>query len=226
MAFLQMLGLKKKDSLSIRTMLPAIHSFIDIAVKNGPKGSVCFENSTTSSFVTTALPGMKAGQSATFTYSNTVGRFRFAASVTASDDKQATFAMPSRIETIQKFAGSKKRTNVRIDTTTACQWRYAPMGKIPTEWQKGSVSDISRAGASLTMDRELKIGTVVELKVPLKANGDSVDMRGEVRRADKIATSKKHSVGLRFAGLPPETDRAILEFINRRQTDLRNRGLG
>jgi hypothetical protein len=32
-------------------------------------------------------------------------------------------------------------------------------------------------------------------------------------------------LGLRFHGVKPEEDRAIMEFINKRQADRRNRGL-
>jgi c-di-GMP-binding flagellar brake protein YcgR len=225
MALLEMLGLKKKNGASLRTMLPALHSFIDVAVKNGPKGSICFESAGAHAFHTSALPGMAPGQNVLFAYSNSSGRYRFNAAITAVDGKQATFAMPSRIETVAKFSGSKQRTMLRIDTATPCQWRYAPMGKIPTEWHKGVLSDISRTGASLATDRDLKIDVLLELSIPLKTVGDNVVLRAEVKRVDKIESSKKHNVGVRFVGNTPENDRAIMEFINRRQTDLRNRGL-
>jgi hypothetical protein len=40
-----------------------------------------------------------------------------------------------------------------------------------------------------------------------------------------VPTSGKHSHGLRFQGVTPDEDRAILEFINKKQADLRSRGL-
>jgi hypothetical protein len=225
MAILEMLGIKKKNSGNARVMLPAMHSFIDVAVKNGPRGSICFESAGTNTFQTSALPGMAPGQSVLFSYSNGSGRYRFTAAITAVDGKQATFAMPARIETVAKFSGTKQRTTLRVDTATPCQWRYPPVGKIPSEWHKGIVSDISRSGASLATDRDLKIDVLLELSVPLKTGGENVVLRAEVKRVDKIEASKKHSVGVRFVGATPETDRAIMDFINRRQTDLRNRGL-
>jgi len=221
------LGLKKAPSpKQLRDMLPALHSFVDVAVKNGPKGSVCFENAGVKTFVTSVLPGMAAGQSVNFLYSNTGGRYRFNATITAVDDKQATFAIPARIETVQKFAGAHKRTTVRVDTTVAVQWRYAPTGKIQTEWQKAVVSDISRTGCSLTTDKAIKTGNTLEVKMPLLAGGEMLVVRAEAMRVSQIETSKKNNIGLKYAGLSPETDRAVLDYINRRQTALRGRGLG
>jgi c-di-GMP-binding flagellar brake protein YcgR len=222
-----MLGLKKAPSpKQLRDMLPAIHSFVDVAVKNGPKGSICFENAGTKTFLTSAIAGMAVGQTVSFLYSNALGRYRFNATITATDGKQATFAMPTHIETVQKFAGSAHRTTVRMDTTVNMSWRYAPVGKIASEWQKATVSDISRTGCSLGTTVQLKIGSVLELKLPLQANGGDVDLRAEAMRIDPIGMTKRFSVGLKFVGAKPETERAIIEYINRRQTDLRGRGLG
>lgn len=207
-------------------MLPQLHSFVDIAVKNGPKGSVCIENTGSTTLVTSALPGMSRGQVAMFAYSTSHGKYRFTAEITAVDEKNATFAVPARIETVQKFGGQRARHTVRIDTTTPCQWRFAPVGKIETTWQKGVLSDISRSGASLSADREVKTGSSVELSVPLLLGGKEISLRGDVRRVDKIEGSKKYGVGLQFARLSADGERAIIDFINRRQTDLRNRGLG
>jgi c-di-GMP-binding flagellar brake protein YcgR len=222
-----MLGLKKAPSAKqLRDMLPAIHSFVDVAVKNGPKGSICFESAGAKTFLTSAIAGMSAGQTVNFLYSNAQGRYRFNATITATDGKQATFAMPGHIETVQKFAGSHQRTNVRMDTTVNMSWRYAPMGKIATEWQKATVSDISRTGCSLGTAVQIKVGSVLEVKLPLQANGGDVELRAEAMRVDAIGVTKRFSVGLKFVGSKPETERAIVEYINRRQTDLRGRGLG
>jgi hypothetical protein len=62
-ALLQLLGFKKPPSpKQMRSMLPALHSFVDLVVKNGPKGSVCFEHAGVKTFVTSALAGMAAAQ--------------------------------------------------------------------------------------------------------------------------------------------------------------------
>ncbi|HEV8021062.1 MAG TPA: PilZ domain-containing protein [Candidatus Lustribacter sp.] len=227
MGFLGMFGIKKGPSpKQIRDMLPSLHSFVDVQVRNGPKGSVCFENSGISTFVTSVLPGMSPGQVVNFFYSTSSGKFRFSTSVKAVDAKQATFEIPDKIETLQKFGGAKKRTNVRIDTTITSQWRYSSTGKIESEWQKGVLSDISRTGSSLATDKVIKSGTVLELKIPLKADGSTISLRAEAKRVDKIENTQKHNVGLAFHPLSADADRAIIEFINRRQVDLRNRGLG
>jgi hypothetical protein len=226
MALLEKLGLKKPPTpKQMRELLPALHSFVDIAVKNGPKGSVCFENAGVKTFITSALPGMAVGQSANFLYANAGGRYRFSAVITGVDGRQASFAMPARIETVQKFAGARSRTMARIDTTVSAQWRYAPVGKIETEWQKGVVSDISRTGCSLATDKPIKVGNLLELKARILANGDSIFLRAEAMRIEPIPGTKRHNVGLKFAAGAPDADRAILEFINRRQTELRGRGL-
>jgi c-di-GMP-binding flagellar brake protein YcgR len=199
---------------------------VDIAERNGPKGSVCFENAGLKTFATSVLPGMSAGQQVSFNYSNTGGKYRFSTAVKAVDAKQATFELPGKIETVQKFGGTRKRTTVRIDTTVTVQWRYSSTGKIESEWQKGVLSDISRTGSSLTTDRTIKVGNILELKIPLAGDAPPTTVRADARRVDKIEGTAKFNVGLAFHPLKPEADRAIIDFINRRQVDLRNRGLG
>lgn len=44
-------------------------------------------------------------------------------------------------------------------------------------------------------------------------------------RTSVIETSKKISLSLRFHGVRPDEDRAIMEFICKRQADRRDRGL-
>ena len=225
MGFPGLLGIKQAPSpKQLRAMMPAMHQFIDVTVRNGPKGQICFESAGVKTFVTNVMPGLAAGQQVIFNYQISTGKYRFTATVKATDGKQATFDLPTKIETVQKFAASKQRTNVRIDTTVQAQWRYAPAGKIETEWQKGVVSDLSRTGSSLAADREVKVGNILELKIPL--GGDTITTRADAKRVDKIGGKEKYTVGLAFHPLKPEAEKAIIEFINRRQVDLRNRGLG
>ena len=115
---------------------------------------------------------------------------------------------------------------MRIDTTVTIQWRYSSNGKIESEWQKGVLSDISRTGSSLATDRVIKTGNIIELKIPLAQDGVPIVVRADARRVDKIENTSKYNVGLAFHPLKAEAERAIIEFINRRQVDLRNRGLG
>ena len=227
MGFLGFLGMKKGPTpKQLREMLPSLHSFVNVAVQNGPRGSVCFENTGAKTFATSLLPGMAPGQQATFNYQNTAGKYRFKVAVRTVDAKQATYDLPAKIDVVQKFAGSAKRTTVRIDTTVAIQWRYSSGSKIESEWQKGVLSDISRAGSSLSTGEGIKIGNVLELKIPLSSTGAPTLVRADARRVDKIEGKEKYNVGLSFQALKPDAERAIIDFINRRQVDLRNRGLG
>lgn len=227
MGFFSFLGIKKAPpAKQLREMLPALHSFIDASVRSGPKGSVCFENAGVKTFMTSVLPGMSPGQQVGFSYQNTGGKYRFNTVVKAVDAKQATFDIPGKIETVQKFGGSAKRSNVRIDTTVNVQWRYASDGKIESEWQKGVLSDISRAGSSLATEKTIKVGNKLELKMPLTPNGQPTVARADAKRVGKIANTSKFNVGLAFQALKPDAERAVIDFINRRQVDLRNRGLG
>jgi c-di-GMP-binding flagellar brake protein YcgR len=219
-------GSKAPTAKQLREMLPALHSFVDISIRNGAKGQVCFENAGASTIATSVMPGLSAGQQVTFFYSNSGGKYRFSTSVKSVDAKQATFGMPGKIETVQKFGGAVKRTNVRIDTTVSVQWRYHSAGKIESEWQKGVLSDLSRTGSSLAVERQIKSGNMIELKIPLSSSGPPIMVKAEAKRVDKIEGREKYTVGVSFHGLPHEADRAIIDFINRRQTDLRNRGLG
>lgn len=228
MGFLALLGFKKKTSAKqLRAMLPATHSPVDVSVKNGPRGSVFFENVGAKTFQTTTIDGMTTGQSVTFMYQNNTGKYKFSAAVSSVAAKQATFPLPGKIETIQKFTAARARSSMRVDTTVNIQWRFAPVGNVQSEWQRGVLSDISRTGASLTSEREIKVGNALELKIPLAAVGDPLLVRAEARRSEQLQTSKakKFSCGLRFVLVAPEADKAILDFINRRQVDLRNRGL-
>ena len=113
-----------------------------------------------------------------------------------------------------------------MDTTVTMTWRYPKIGKIDSPWQKATVSDISRTGCSIALDKPLKVGQKIELALPLRPNGADVSITAEAMRVDAIATSKKAAVGLKFVAITSEAERAIVDFINRRQTDLRNRGLG
>lgn len=226
MGFLGLFGKKLPSTKELRDMLPSLHSFVDVSVRNGPKGSVCFESTGVKTLVTSLLPGMAPGQQVTFVYQNGSGKYRFTSAIKALDDKQATFDIPAKIETIQKFGGARKRTNVRIDTTVTVQWRYSSTGKIESEWQKGVLSDISRTGSSLAADREVKTGNIIELKIPLRPEGQPITVRADARRVDKIEGTQKYNVGLSFHPLRADDERAVIEFINRRQVDLRNRGLG
>jgi len=224
-AILSLFGIRSKPSAKeLREQLPAIHSFIDCITRGGPKGQVCFEGIGPKTCTISVLPGMQAGQAVALSYTNASGKYSFESSITSVTAQQATLEMPDRIKTVQKFAGARARNTVRIDTTVNVQWRFTPAGKIATDYAKASLSDLSRGGAQLTIDRELKIGQKVDVLTPLAADGPPALLQGEVRRVDKTRTGK-YNAGLRFVNLKPEVDHAISDFINRRQADLRSRGL-
>jgi c-di-GMP-binding flagellar brake protein YcgR len=157
-------------------------------------------------------------------YTNTNGKYSFTSNVVNINGKQATLELPGQIKTLQKFAGARQRNAVRVDTTVNVQWRFTPAGRIATDFQKATLSDLSTGGAQLTVDRELKVGVKVDCQAPLAASGASLMIHGEVRRVDKTRTGK-FNAGLRFVELASETEAAIVDFINRRQADLRKRGL-
>ena len=89
------------------------------------------------------------------------------------------------------------------------------------------MSDISRTGCSLATDKPIKVGNMLEIKARILANGGAVFVRAEAMRIEPIRGDEapQRRAEVRGRG-KPDTDRAIVEFINRRQIDLRDRGLG
>jgi len=222
--FLRALGFKPKVDTSLRHRMPALHSFVDMTLAKVLRpASVCVETIGSASFQTSTPPGLVAGTTAIFTYATDKGKFRFVTKCSATKGSHATFAMPARIEELQKFGG-QKRASVRLDTTVPGQWRFAPAGKGIGTLSKGSITDISRTGASLIIDRELGFGTQVELQVSLNTT-TPMSFLGEVKRVQKIPASGKVSHGLMFHGIRPDEDKKIMEFINKRQAERRSRGL-
>lgn len=165
----------------------------------------------------------RAGERAAFVYQNAMGRFRFSTSIVLVKDGMTHFQMPQRIES---FGGAlQKRSSVRMDVLVSGSWRLAPGGEGTGDYLKGSIRDISRGGCALIIDRQCKAGQLLEVRMNLKSDALPLLVLGEVVRIEQIPTSGKFSHGLRFQGLTPQEDRGILDFITRKQTDLRNRGL-
>jgi c-di-GMP-binding flagellar brake protein YcgR len=224
---LRMLGIKPKGlAPQLRAKLPQAQASVDLVViGGGPRGAVIVESVSAKGLVVDALPGLRAGQTAVFTYQNAGGKFRFSAKCAAIKGDHATFALPQRVETLRIVGESHKRAAVRLDATVPGQWRYAPGGKGVGEWARGSITDISRTGVSLIVDRDLRPGSYVEIRFSVSTTAAALALLGEVMRASKIEASGKVSLGLRFHGLKAEEDRAIMEFINKRQAERRSRGL-
>ncbi len=223
---LNLLGLRRPLSDQLKIKLPQLNSFVALAMTgSGPRGSVCVESLTDRNLTVTALPGTSTGGTGVFTYENPVGKFRFASKCVALRSGIATFAMPERIEALHVFASAKHREAVRLDTTLTARWRFAPGGRGSGEFARAALTDISRTGASLIVDREIRRGTYLETCFTVSPAAPPLVLLGEVMRSSGIESSKKISLGLRFNAVKPAEDRAITEFINKRQAERRNRGL-
>jgi hypothetical protein len=213
----------KSGSVAL-SKLPTVNSFIDVIVGGRSARQVTVE-SVTSKGVTTRETLGKVGETAVLVYQAKSGRYRAQTKITALGMGTTSFAAPARVTLIGAAQGAQKRSSVRLDAIVNGFWRLAPNRIGRGEFAKATIRDISRGGLSLIIDRELKSGTQVEVKMQLKSEGAPLQMIGEVMRHELIPTSGKHSHGLRFHGVRPEEDQAIVEFINRRQSDLRSRGL-
>lgn len=220
----------KSPAETLKPKLPQSHSLVELTVTGGgPRGSTTFEALHEKVFTVHALPGMHAGQTAVFVYQNPAGKFRFSARCQLVKGQHAVFVLPTRIDTLAAnaagSAGAQKRQTVRLDATVPAMWRFAMNGKGMGDFVRGALTDISRTGASLICDREIRRGNGVEVKFQTSSSQAPFVLLGEVMRASKIETSGKFSLGLMFHGVTPEQDRAIMEFINKRQSERRSRGL-
>jgi hypothetical protein len=204
--------------------LPQLHSFVDAVVGGRPARSVTVE-SVGAKGVTTRDALGRVGEVAILIYTASAGRYRMETKVAAVSASTTQFDPPRRLILIAAASGSQKRQSVRLDAIVTGEWRFAPKGVGTGEFVKATVRDISRGGCSLIIDRELKPHTTVEVRMKLNPENEGMTLLGEVMRHEKIKSSGKFSHGLRFQGLRPDEDQAIIDFINRRQSDLRSRGL-
>ena len=205
------------------SQLPQLHSFVDVTVAGRPAVSVSVESVGPKNIVTTSVGATTGG--AVFTYSNAAGKFRFATRIAGARGKLTLYEMPRKVDVLTANAGSQKRSSVRMDTIVPGMWRRAKNGVGAGDFVKGNVRDISRGGCSLIIDYELPRAAQVEVKLNLKSSVAPIVALGEVMRVEHITTSGKWSHGLRFHGITAADDHAIMDFINRRQADLRSRGL-
>lgn len=204
--------------------LPQLHSFVEVIVGGRPVKSVTVESVGAKGIVTRDALG-RVGETAILVYTATAGKFRAEAKIAAVTATSTQFDPPKRLSLIGAATGAQKRQSVRLDAIVSGEWRFAPRGVGTGEFAKSTIRDISRGGCSLIIDRALKLHTQVEVKMRLRPEGAPVTLLGEVMRHEEIKSSGKHSHGLRFHGLRPDEDQQIIEFINRRQADLRSRGL-
>jgi len=208
------------------TRLPAVHGFVDVAVAGRPVRSVSVEAIDGHSIFTREILG-RSGEPAVFVYANEHGKFRFATRIVRAKDGETEFEAPKRVDAVGAAGGggAQKRASVRLDAIVPGQWRFAPQGKGMGEFVRANIRDISRGGCSLIVDRHLKGGTTLEVRLQLRPDRPLVALLGEVMRTEPIAATGRFSHGLRFHGITPEEDHAILDFINRKQAELRSRGL-
>ncbi len=204
--------------------LPQLHAFVEAIVGGRPVQSVAVESVGPKGIVTRDALG-SVGETAVLVYVAQSGKFRAESRITGVTATSTQFDTPRKLTLIGASTGSQKRQNVRLDAIVAGDWRFATGGVGAGEFSKATLRDISRGGCSLIVDRELKLHTKVEIRMRLPSEAAPLTALGEVMRHEEIKTSGKHSHGLRFLGLRPDEDQAIIEFINRRQADLRSRGL-
>lgn len=216
-----------KDDSTIRAKMPKVHALVTLqragvtAAANGAIAAL----ETNSFIIQSQLKGLP-GQNYVVTYQTPAGRFRFTAKCQASRDEGLVFAYPAKIDTLESGpAPSPGRQTVRLDTTVRGEWRIAPQGKGNGIFLRGTISDISRTGASLVLDREFPTGTQVEVRLALNSRTTPLLLLGEVMRAKRVEASSKVLHGLKFLGVSTDDDRAILDYINRRQAERRERGL-
>jgi hypothetical protein len=204
--------------------LPQPNTFVEVLVSGRAARSVTVESCSSKGIVTRDVLG-RVGEPATFVYSTDSGKFRLQTKVTAIVQSTTQFEFPKRVELVAAAGGAQKRSSVRLDTLVSGVWRFAPGGRGSGEFARATLQDISRGGCALNIDRGLKLGTVVEIQFRLSETTPPISVLGEVVRHQEIARTGKHSHGLRFHGVRPEDDHAIIDFINRKHADLRSRGL-
>ncbi len=207
------------------TKLPQAHTLIDVIVEGRCARQVMVDEVDPKCIVTKDSLG-RIGESAVLVYGATAGRFRAETKIVSTTSATTRFELPRSVRLIGAATAPQKRSSMRMDTLVPGHWRLAPGGVGTGEFLRGTIRDISRGGCSLICERQLKLGTTVEVRLALRSGtSEPVTLLGEVMRHEHIAQSGKHSHGLRFHGIRPEEDQAIVEYINRKQTDLRNRGL-
>jgi hypothetical protein len=204
--------------------LPMLNSFIDVMVGGRPARQVTVESIGPKGIVTSEALG-RVGETAVLVYQAKTGRYRAQTKISTVGSGSTQFETPRKVSLIGAVTGAQKRQTVRLDTIVPGSWRFAPGGVGTGEFVKATIRDVSRGGCSLIIDRALKMHAQVEVQMPLKDGAPPLTMLGEVMRHEQIKTSGKHSHGLRFHGIRPGEDQAIVEFINRKQSDLRSRGL-
>ncbi len=204
--------------------LPQRNSSVDVVVGGRACRTVTVDDVSERGIVTRDVIG-RTGEPATFVYVTPAGRFRLQTKIVGVKGTNTYFEAPKRVDMVGAAQNVQKRSSVRLDALVIGAWRFASNGKGMGEFLRATIGDISRGGCALTTDRPLRPGTVLEVRLNLREGKPPLVLLAEVVRHHEIRSSGKHSHGLRFRGVRPEEDNAIIEFINRKQSELRSRGL-
>jgi PilZ domain len=204
--------------------LPQRNSSVDVVVGGRALRTVTVDDCSDRGIVTRDVIG-RTGEPATFVYTTPAGRFRLQTKIAGVKGSNTYFEPPKRVDLVGAAQSAQKRSSVRLDALVVGAWRFATGGKGMGEFLRATIGDISRGGCALTTDRALRPGTMLEVRLALRDGKPPLVLLGEVVRHHEIRASGKHSHGLRFHGVRPEEDNAIVDFINRKQSELRSRGL-
>ena len=117
-------------------------------------------------------------------------------------------------EKINKYDGQERRKYPRIPGAFV---EYCPTGEISSR-RTSFTEDISPAGIRILVDEEVKINTVLSLKIFLPASKEGIEAEGRVvwARSSSFLTveKKKHyDVGVEFTKIDENDRRRIWEYI-------------
>jgi hypothetical protein len=200
--------------------LPELNAFVDVAM-GGKTESVPVESIGRTELAVRRPSKGAVGTTALFNYTNGRGNFRFHAQCTAVEDRTATFALPAEITVLQKVYD--RRRSVRLKYALPVVWRYAPDGVGYGEFTKSATVDISTGGVALMVPRELRTGTLVEIKFDLGESGVFTAV-GALVRPTVQQPSGKFLAGIELRVNPLQAN-AIDDFIATRQQGQRRRGI-
>jgi len=214
---------KGEPAVGLAQSLPTVNSFVDVACEGSPRRQSVAVNEIGDTYLITRCPeGLRAGKKADFLYSNTSGRFRFWATCKRVEGANAYFELPATIKRLESFA---HRGAARVDKVIPIDWRYAPDAKGYGEYLSGSMSDLSRGGASLVVGRLVKPGTSLEVRFSLDPKGPKLLEICQVMRAAKIGTSASFTAGIRFLAMSSANEAALMAFLQEVQATRRDRGI-
>jgi len=77
----------------------------------------------------------------------------------------------------------------------------------------GTTRDLSPDGMLIEASEPLKIGTRLELEFALPGHKRTLNAKGEVVRATRLGSDRRHGIGVRFIDLDAATRETILAFL-------------